>query len=80
MKRRFEKLSLTKMVIVSAILFFIIVVLIDFFIALTKFSFENVLSNMATTTYIIRKIVIAVVYGLIIGFIYKRKQKKANKL
>ncbi|MCF6297616.1 MAG: hypothetical protein L3J08_06485 [Flavobacteriaceae bacterium] len=80
MRHRFEKLSLTKMVIVSAILFFIIVVLIDFFIALTKFSFDNVLLNMATTTYIIRKLAIAIVYGLIIGFIYKRKQKKAAKL
>lgn len=79
MRRRFEKLSLPKMIIVSTILFLIIVVAIDFIIALSKFSLEDVLSNMLTVKYAIRKLVVAVVYGLIIGFIYNRKQKKASK-
>ena len=79
MRRRFEKLSLPKMIIVSTILFLIIVVVIDFFIAVSKFSLDDVLSNMLTLKYAWRKVVVAVVYGLIIGFIYYRKQKKASK-
>lgn len=79
MRRRFEKLSLPKMIIVSAILLLLIVVVIDFLIAVSKFSLEDVLSNMLTLKYAVRKLAIAVVYGLIIGFIYKRKQKKASK-
>ncbi len=67
------------MIIVSTILFLIIVVLIDFLIALSKFSLEDVLSNMLTVKYAMRKLIVAIFYGLIIGFIYKRKQKKASK-
>ena len=63
----------------KSILFLIIVVVIDFFIALTKISLEDVLANMLTLTYISRKLIVAFVYGLIIAFIYKRKQKKAAK-
>ena len=79
MRDRFEKLSFTKMIVVASILFLIIVVIIDFFIGLTKFSLQEVLSNMSTLTYISRKLIVAFVYGLIIAFIYKRKQKKAAK-
>jgi len=79
MRDKFEKLSFTKMIVVASILFLIIVVVIDFFIGLSKFSLDDVLSNMTTWTYISRKLVIAFVYGLIIAFIYKRKQKKATK-
>lgn len=79
MRDKFEKLSFTKMIIVASILFLIIVVVIDFFIALTKFSLEDVLANMSTFTYISRKLIVAFVYGLIIAVIYKRKQKKAAK-
>jgi len=79
MRDRFEKLSFTKMIVVASILFLIIVVIIDFFIGLTTFSLQEVLSNMSTLTYISRKIIVAFVYGLIIAFIYKRKQKKAAK-
>jgi hypothetical protein len=79
MRDKFEKLSFTKMIIVASFLFLIIVVVIDFFIALTKFSLEDVLTNMSTLTYISRKLIVAFVYGLIIAFIYKRKQKKAAK-
>ena len=79
MREKFEKLSFTKMIIVASILFLIIVVVIDFFIALTKFSLEDVLANMSTMKYISRKLLVAFVYGLIIAIIYKRKQKKAAK-
>ena len=79
MRDKFEKLSFTKMIVVASILFLIIVVVIDFFIALTKVSLEDVLANMSTLTYISRKLIVAFVYGLIIAFIYKRKQKKAAK-
>jgi hypothetical protein len=79
MRDRFEKLSFTKMIVVASILFLIIVVIIDFFIGLTKFSLQEVLSNMSTLTYISRKFIVAFVYGLIIAYIYKRKQKKAAK-
>lgn len=79
MRRRFEKLSLPKMIIVSTILFLFIVVVIDFLIAISKFSLDDVLSNMLTLKYALRKLVVAVIYGLIIGFIYYRKQKKASK-
>ena len=67
------------MIIVSTILFFMIVVCIDFLIAISKFSVKDVLLNMFTIKYAMRKLFVAVVYGLIIGFIYKRKQKKASK-
>ena len=79
MRDKFEKLSFTKMIVVASILFLIIVIVIDFFIALTKVSLEDVLANMSTLTYISRKLIVAFVYGLIIAFIYKRKQKKAAK-
>ena len=79
MRDKFEKLSFTKMIVVASIQFLIIVIVIDFFIALTKVSLEDVLANMLTLTYISRKLIVAFVYGLIIAFIYKRKQKKAAK-
>ncbi len=79
MRDKFEKLSFTKMIIVASILFLIIVVIIDFFIGLTKFSLQDVLTNMSTLEYISRKLLVAFVYGLIIAFIYKRKRKKAAK-
>lgn len=79
MRDKFEKLSFTKMIVVASILFLIIVIVIDFFIALTKVSLEDVLASMSTLTYISRKVIVAFVYGLIIAFIYKRKQKKAAK-
>ena len=79
MRDKFEKLSFTKMIVVASILFLIIVVVIDFFIGLSKFSLDDVLTNMTTWTYISRKLLIAFVYGLIIAYIYKRKQKKAAK-
>lgn len=79
MKDKFEKLSFTKMIIVASILFLIIVVIIDFFISLSKFSVEDVITNMTTMTYISRKILVAFVYGLIIAFIYQRKRKKAAR-
>jgi len=79
MREKFEKLSFARMIVVASILFLIIVVIIDFFIALTKFSLQDVLANMSTLTYISRKLIVAFVYGLIIAFIYKRKQKKAAK-
>ena len=79
MRRKFEKLPFTKMIIVASGLFLAIVVIIDMFIALTKFPLKDVLNNMSTLTYISRKLVVAVIYGLIIAFIYKRKQKKAAK-
>ena len=79
MRDRFEKLSFTKMIVVASIMFLVIVVIIDFFIALYKFPLEDVLTNMSTVTYISRKLIVAFVYGLIIAFIYKRKQKKAAK-
>lgn len=79
MKDKFEKLSFTKMIIVASILFLIIVVIIDFFISLSKFSVEDVITNMTTMTYISRKLLVAFVYGLIIAFIYKRKRKKAAR-
>ena len=79
MKDKFEKLSFTKMIIVASILFLIIVVIIDFFISLSKFSVEDVITNMTTMTYISRKLLVAFVYGLIIAFIYQRKRKKAAR-
>lgn len=79
MRKKFEKLSFIRMIIVASILFLIIVVIIDFLIALTKFSLEDVLANMSTLTYIYRKLIVAFVYGLIIAFIYKRRQKKTAK-
>ena len=79
MRDNLEKMSFVRMIVVASILFLFIVVIIDFFIGLSKFSYEDVLNNMLTLKYISRKLVVAFVYGLIIAFIYKRKQKKADK-
>jgi uncharacterized metal-binding protein len=79
MQDKFKNLSFTKMIVVASLLFLVIVVIIDLFIGLSKFSLEDVLTNMTTWTYISRKLLVALVYGLIIAFIYKRKQKKAAK-
>ncbi len=80
MRDRFEKLSFTKMIVVASILFLIIVVIIDFFIGLTKFSLQEVLSNMSTLTYISRKFIVAFVYGLIIAYIYKSHNKLSGNI
>lgn len=79
MREKFEKMSFTKMIVVASIMFLIIVVVIDFFIGLSKFSLQDVFTNMMTWTYISRKLLVAFVYGLIIAYIYKRKRNKAAK-
>ncbi len=78
MIHKFKDFSFTKTVIITSLLFLIIVILIEFLYSLTKLSFDDAILNLSNPTYLIRKFIAAIVYGLIITFFFKRKQKKAS--
>ncbi len=76
MRKRFESMSFSKMILVSCVMFLIIVVFIEFLFSLSKHNLEDTLAYMATPDFIIRKLVAAVIYGVIIAVIYRKKLNK----
>jgi len=52
--------------------------LIEFFYALTQMSFDEALTGLANPKYLLRKLIGAVIYAVIMTFYFKRKRKKAN--
>jgi hypothetical protein len=46
--------------------------------SLTKVSFDDAVLNLLNTQYLIRKLIAGIIYGLIMTFYFKRKQKKAS--
>ncbi len=76
----YEKNPFWKNVITLAFLFFVFVNILKFIIALFKGeSFSVILEKATTTDYLISNLFGAIVYGLIMGFYYKRKAAK-NKV
>ena len=74
-----HKMSYTKLGIISALIFLIIIIIFDFLIALTsKEAIESIIANIFTTKYLLKKIIFAVFYGVFMVFLIKRK-KNVNK-
>jgi len=77
MFQKYLEMSFVKVVAISALLFFVVVSIIKFIIALFGGeSASDVLSNMFSSKYLISNLIGALIYGLIITFYYKRKYKK----
>lgn len=77
MIRKYIEMPFVKVAAISALLFFIIVSIFKFLIAL--FSGETVadiITKMATAEYLLSNLLGAIVYGVIITYFYKRKYKK----
>jgi len=76
MIKNFKTLSFVQTAILTSLIFLVIVILIEFLYSLTKLSFDDAILNLSDSKYLIRKLIAAVVYGLIMTFYFKRKQKK----
>ena len=75
-----KKINYTRVGIIAAISFLVIVILVEFLFSLsTKESTQNIISEMLTTKYIISKLLVAIVYGFLMVYLVKRKQKKLLK-
>ncbi len=77
MIKNFKNLSFVQTVLLTTIIFLATVVLIEFLYSLTKVSFDDAVLNLLNTQYLIRKLIAGIIYGLIMTFYFKRKQKKA---
>ena len=69
-------MSFLQTFLVVAGIFLVIVILIEFLYGLTKMSFDEALTGLSNTKYLVRKLVGAVIYALIMTFYFKRKRKK----
>lgn len=68
------------MVALSAILFFVVVNILKFVVALFGGeSFSEILEKASTSDYLISNLLGALVYGIIISIFYKRKAKKIEQ-
>lgn len=77
-KRSFESYSFVQTFFVTAIIFLIIVLLIEFFYALTQVSFEEALVGLGNPKYLLRKLIGAMIYAIIMTLYFKRKRKKES--
>ena len=76
MQKKFKDLSFLQTFLATAIIFLIIVILIEFVYGLSKVGFEEALNGLSNPKYLLRKLVGAVIYALIMTFYFKRKRKK----
>ena len=76
MKKSFKDMSFLQTFLVVAGIFLVIVILIEFLYGLTQMSFDEALAGLSNPKYLIRKLVGAVIYALIMTFYFKRKRKK----
>ncbi len=76
MKKSFKDLSFLQTFLVIALIFLVIVILIEFLYGLTNVSFEEAIAGLSDPKYLIRKLVGSVIYALIMTFYFKRKRKK----
>ena len=76
MKKSFKDLSFLQTFLGIALIFLVIVILIEFLYGLTNVSFEEALAGLSDPKYLIRKLVGSVIYALIMTFYFKRKRKK----
>jgi hypothetical protein len=77
-KRSFESYSFVQTFFVTALIFLIIVLLIEFFYALTQVSFEEAVVGLANPKYLLRKVIGAMIYAIIMTLYFKRKRKKES--
>ncbi len=78
MKKSFKDLSFLQTFLLIAGIFLVIVILIEFLYGLTQMSFEEALKGLSNTKYLVRKLVGAIIYALIMTFYFKRKRKKTT--
>ena len=76
MKKSFKDLSFLQTFLVIALIFLVIVILIEGLYGLTNVSFEEAIAGLSDPKYLIRKLVGSVIYALIMTFYFKRKRKK----
>jgi hypothetical protein len=76
MRKSFKDLSFLQTFLVIALIFLVIVILIEFLYGLTNVSFEEAIAGLSDPKYLIRKLVGSVIYALIMTFYFKRKRKK----
>ena len=76
MQKKFKDLSFLQTFIVVAVIFLVIVLLIEFLYGLTKVSFSEAVVGLTNPQYLLRKLVGAAIYALIMTFYFKRKRKK----
>jgi len=76
MQKKFQDLSFLSTFLVTAAIFLVIVILIEFLYGLTKLTFDEALAGLSNTKYLLRKLVGAAIYALIMTFYFKRKRKK----
>ncbi len=77
-RRSFESYTFFQTFVVTAIIFLIIVLLIEFFYALTQMSFEEAVVGLANPKYLLRKVIGAMIYAIIMTLYFKRKRKKES--
>ncbi len=77
MKKSFKDLSFLQTFLAIALIFIVIVILIEFLYGLTQLSFEEAIAGLSNPKYLIRKLVGSIIYALIMTFYFKRKRKKA---
>jgi uncharacterized membrane protein len=78
MKKSFEDYTFVQTFLVTAGIFLVIVLLIEFFYALTQVSFDEALVGLGNPKYLLRKIIGALIYALLMTLYFKRKRKKAS--
>ncbi|MEE9349256.1 MAG: hypothetical protein V3U80_04355 [Flavobacteriaceae bacterium] len=72
-----KKHSFIKYTLLTAVTFLVIIVLIEFLYMLgTKDSMDVVIDYMNTKNYVIKKVVGALVYGVIMAYFLKKKGEK----
>lgn len=80
MIKKFQEYPFWKITVLSAILFFIIVVIIELLISLVRNeALTDITTKFFSQEFLIPKTVGAIIYGLIIAFFYRRKAKKIQK-
>ena len=78
MQKKFKDLSFLQTFLATALIFLVIVILIEFLYGLTNVSLDEALSGLTNPKYLLRKLVGAVIYALIMTFYFKRKRNKTT--
>lgn len=76
MGKSFKDMSFLQTFLIVAVIFLVIVILIEFLYGLTRVSFEEALEGLSNPKYLLRKLAGSVIYALIMTFYFKRKRKK----
>ena len=76
MKKSFKDLTFLQTFLAIAVLFLVIVILIEFLYGLTRVTFDEAIAGLSNPKYLIRKLAGSVIYALIMTFYFKRKRKK----